>query len=144
MAPSAPKVNSQQGSAANRINDLFKTAEDWRKAAVKYRPKLRLGTLTLPGSSDAAYGDQTKEGRRRLGCPVGLLLSSLRRPCHLLQWSSKFTRKTLGSSVMRVNFGEMMGHADLPGQPFSPFMGMEPGTVGVEVRETQDGGARES
>ena len=68
---------------------------------------LRLGAWTLAGLSDAAYGGQTREGRRRLGKPVGHLPSTLRGQRQVLELSSKVERKTVKSST-----SEMMGHMD--------------------------------
>ena len=45
------------------------------------------------------YGGQRKGGRCRLGYVIGLPPPALNGPCRLLQWSSKFTCKFVGSGL---------------------------------------------
>ena len=57
------------------------------------------GAIIPAGRSDAAYRGQTKEGRCRMRCAIGLASSTLRRPCHIIRRPSEFARKpeTTGS-----------------------------------------------
>ena len=110
-----------QGSDVYRINDLMGTVKAWQTRAILqfasssfplFRPGpdtkgrhrargggLHGGTLTLAGWSDAAYGDLSQNGKRRLGYLIGITSSSLAVPCHVLRWASKFTRKLAKSSL---------------------------------------------
>ena len=55
--------------------------------------------MTSAGWEDVASDNQTKGGGRdRLRNVIGLASSTLRGPRHLLQWTSKFTRKLEKSS----------------------------------------------
>ena len=98
------------------FDNLIGDAKDWEKATtVKYASssspsdlvprsgsvdcqareirvrgeRAHCGTVALAGRSDAARGGQTKECRRRSGYAIGLISSSLREPCYLLQWLSR-------------------------------------------------------
>ena len=113
------KVNDLQGSDIYRINALIKNVKlDQPRAILKYtsssfplfpagergRPRsngerLHNGTLSLVGWSDAAYGDLSQNGKCRLGYLIGVMFSSLSGPCHILQWTSKFTRELVKSSL---------------------------------------------
>ena len=57
------------------------------------------GSLSLAGWSDAAYGDLSQNGKCRLGYFIGITSSSLSGPRHVLQWTSKFTRKLAKGSL---------------------------------------------
>ena len=100
-----------QGSDIYRVDDLAKTEEEWRQATVlryacsshrrapargdfdgRMRARgggMQCGAMSTEGWSDAAYGDQSPEGRRRLvyvigPCPPHLMAhaaSCSRRPC---------------------------------------------------------------
>ena len=75
-------------AATRRINDLAKTEEEWRHAS-----GMHCGSSPSAGWSDAVNWSHARDGRSRLGYVTGLLPSSLRAPCQILQWHSKFTRK---------------------------------------------------
>ena len=88
-------MKSLQGYDMYRMNDLVKTATVWQKAAVwTYPPssqtgtlgecaeagkprlnrvKMRGGTMTMAGWSDAAFGDQSALGICRLRYVIGLM-----------------------------------------------------------------------
>ena len=55
--------------------------------------------MTLVGWSDAAYGDQSTEGKCRLGFVIGLMSSTLKGPFRILQRTYKFSRKMVKSSL---------------------------------------------
>ena len=139
------KVNSAQGSDFYRMNDLIKTARgshqngssqgrdfSAQQAAVfKYQSGLRQGTLTLAGRSDATYGDQTKDGRWRVGCLINVLPSSLRGPCYIHQWLSNLTRITVKSSIggdLHAS-SKMMDQMALLWEFYTPFADIMPGVV---------------
>ena len=84
------------------------------------------GALTLVGWSDAAYGKLSEDGRCRLGYIIGLMSSSLSGPCHILQWTSKFTRKLVKSSLGGevYAFSEMVDHMALIREFYTPFVGL--------------------
>ena len=67
------------------------------------------------GWSDAALGTHGQDGRCRLGYLVGLMSSTLTGPVHILQWTSKFTRKhvksSLGGEICAL--GEMWGPIEM-------------------------------
>ena len=94
--------------------------------------------MTLVGWSDAAYGRLSEEGKCRLGYMIGLMSSSLSGPCHVLQWTSKFTRKLVKSSLGGevYAFSEMADHMALIREFYAPFVGSSPGTVGLEDCES--------
>ena len=124
LANIASRANALQGGDIYRINDLIKTIKLWQpRTVLKYESssnplfpptgdslgrfrargeRLHKGTLTLAGWSDAAYGGLSEEGRCRLGYIIGLMSSSLSLsgPCHVLQWTSKFTRKFVTGSLV--------------------------------------------
>ena len=99
---------------------------------------LHRGSLTLVGWSDAAYGKLSEDGRCRLGYIIGLMSSSLSGPCHVLQWTSKFTRKLVKSSLGGevYAFSEMVDHMALIREFYTPFVGLSPGMVGLEDCES--------
>ena len=91
------------------------------------------GAMSLVGWSDAAYGDLTKNGKCRLGYLIGLMSSALSGPCHVLQWTSKFTRKLVKSSLGGevYAFSEMLDHMTLLRGFYAPFAKVSPGMVGM-------------
>ena len=99
---------------------------------------VRCGTRTLARWSDAAYGDQTKEGSCRLGYVIGLLPPSQRGPCHLLQWpaksTSKLVRSSLGGGVDA--FSEMVGHVALSRDFHGLIVDVSPRMAGFEACES--------
>ena len=99
----------------------------------KYQSELHLGIRTLAGGSRAAYGDQTKGGRRRLGCLIGVPPPPLRSPFRVAQWPSEFTRKTAEGSLggEAYAFGEMMGHMELLREFYATFVDIAPDMVGL-------------
>ena len=142
------RVKSRQGRDIYRIDDLIKTADGWRKAEVlqyAFAPgdaegqmwtrgeRVRRGTAASAGRSAAAYGDQTKEGRRGLGYVSVLASSALRSPCRLLRWTSKFIRKraegSLGGEV--YSFCEMVGHVALLREFYARLANLSRGIVGL-------------
>ena len=94
--------------------------------------------MSLVGWSDAAYGRLSEEGRCRLGYIIGLMSSSLSGPCHVLQWTSKFTRKLVKSSLGGevYAFSEMVDHMSLIREFYAPFVDIPPGMVGLEDCES--------
>ena len=80
--------------------------------------------MTSAGRSDAAYGNQTKEGRRRLGYVISLVLSSIRGPCRLLQLAPKFigelVNRGLGGDAYALS--EMREHVALLREFYAPFV----------------------
>ena len=96
------------------------------------------GTATLAGWSDAAYGDQSTSGKRRLGYVIALISSTLRGQCRIIQWASKFTRKlaegSLGGEVYA--FSEMSDHMSMLREFDKHFLDMSPGKVGFEDCES--------
>ena len=104
-----------------RINELIKTAKLWQTGrTLKYpaghakptvRPPFCLdagwgkprtiheGTRMPAGRSHAAFGPHGLDGRCRLGYIIGLMTSTLIGPVHLPQWTSKFTREQVKSSL---------------------------------------------
>ena len=140
-----------------RINGLVRVAKDWQQAtALKYasppRPretsgrgdrtkqaprnqgvKVHRGSAPLVGRPDAAYSDQSTEGKRRLGYVVGLTSSTPRSPCRILQWTSKFTwefvKSILGGEVYAPS--EMADYMMLLRVFFGTFDGAIPDRVGL-------------
>ena len=94
--------------------------------------------MTMVGWPDATYGDQSTKGECRLGYVIGLMSSSLKGPCRILQWTSKFTRKmektSLGGEVYALS--EMVNHMLLLKEFYGPFEGMDPGVEGLEDCES--------
>ena len=103
--------------------------------------------MTMVGWSDAAYRDQPTEGKYRLGYVIGLMSSTWEGPRHILQWTSKLTRKiaksSSGGEVYALN--EMPDHMLVYKNCYGPFEGMNPGVVGLEdcerLRRKIPGGA---
>ena len=101
------------------------------------RPRVeeaRCSTMTLAGWSDSAFGDQTSEGRCRLGCVIGPVSSTFRGPRHTLQWPSKFAKKLMKSSPWGEVYAscEMIGHVALRRNPLPPCVGASTGMAGKE------------
>ena len=94
--------------------------------------------MTLAGRSDAAYGDQSTGGRCRLGYVTGLMSSTLKGPCRILQWASRFTRKMVESRLGGVVYAlsEMVDHMLLLRDSYEPFEGLNPGAAGLEDCES--------
>ena len=90
--------------------------------------------MTLAGWPDAAYGGQLAGGKRRLGFAIGLVSSTLKGPCHTLQWASKFTRKMVRSSLGRGvhTLSAAAEHMLLLTDFSGPFEGLNPGVAGLE------------
>ena len=64
--------------------------------------------------------------------------SSLTGPCHVLQWTSKFTRKLVKSSLGGevYAFSEMIDHMALLREFYAPFSHISSGLVGTEDCES--------
>ena len=110
-----------QGSDVYRFSDPAQTAKEWQVVTILMyasasRPlkpavgavdgqmktpgeRVHCGTMLLVGWSDAAYGDQSAEGKCRLGCLIGPMSSSLNGSRHVIQWLSEPTRKRVRSSL---------------------------------------------
>ena len=119
LARTASRGNSLQGSDVYGTNDLVESVRVWQQAAIsKYPPSSRMdthargdvdrktrqrgekkqcGTMTPVVWSDATYSDQSANETRRVGYDVGLTSSTLRGPRHALQWTPKYTRKSVKS-----------------------------------------------
>ena len=156
----ASRINSLQGAGVYRINDLAKTVKKWQPAAVsKYfssgkmdqsssarrrnnerhcKEKIHGNTMTLAGRPDAAYGDQSSLGKRRLSYVIGLTSPNPCGPCHLIQLTSKFTRKlaksSLGGEVYA--FSEMVDHMSMPREFYGHFTDLYSGMAGMEDCES--------
>ena len=161
LARIASCVEALQGGGVFRFNDLFKTIQQRRRAVVlKYastsHPRtlsrgdydrrmraqgwpFRRGPAFLVGCSDAASGDQSPDGKYRLGCVVGLMSSALNGPRHGFQWTPKFPRKmgesSLGGGEVYA-FSEMIDSKALLREFYAPFSRMSPGLVGMEDCES--------
>ena len=119
-----------------RTNELVRAAKAWQPATVlnyaspshpwkalgrggkvkgalrKRGERVRGGSMTLAGWSDAAYWDQSAEGGCRLGYVIGLMSSTLKGPRRISPWVSKFSREVAkcspGSGVYALS--EMVDH----------------------------------
>ena len=137
LARLASKINSVRGSDAYCINELAKTGKAQQQAAVLNMPsrlilgrgrvgmstderepgggRIHCGTMSPVRRSDAANGGKSAGGICRLDYGIGLTLSTLNRPCHVLQWASKSTsalvKSDLGGEVYALS--EMVGHMSL-------------------------------
>ena len=71
--------------------------------------------MTLVGWADAAYGAQSSLGECRLGYVIGLTSSNSCGPRHLIQWTPRFARKLVESSLGGevYAFGEMLDHMSM-------------------------------
>ena len=149
-------MNSAQGSDAYRTNDLAKTDNVRRQATVtkhlppshagrpergmedgkmrQRRERIRGGTMTIVGWSDAAHGDQSAMGKRRLGYVFGLMSSTLRGRRRIFQWTSKFTCKLVTSSLGGevYAFSEMAGHMSMIREFRAHFLDLSPGMAALE------------
>ena len=149
----APRVNAQQGSDIYRINELAKTVAEWQQAAVlKYASlpqsgapasgdvegrmrgrgeTIHRGSMSFVGHSDAVHGDQSAAAKCRLGCVRGLTSFTLNGPCHIIQWASKITRKSVETSLggQVYAFSEMGDRVTLPGELYDPCADMSPGMI---------------
>ena len=94
--------------------------------------------MTLAGWSDAAYGDQSADGKCRLGYLIGLMPSSPLAPCHILQWISKFTRNLVKSSIGGDVYapGEMDAHVTLLREIYEHVVELSPDKIYFEDRES--------
>ena len=94
--------------------------------------------MALAGWSDAAYGNTTCMGKCRLGYVIGVMSSNLSGPCHIIQWTSKFTRKLVKSSLGGevYAFSEMLGHMSMLREFYGHFAGSNPGLIGLEDCES--------
>ena len=145
-----------QGSDIYRINDLIKTVEIRQPLTIlkfasssfplfpsgpdskgRHRTRgerLRGGTLSLVGWSDAAYNDFSQNVKCRLGYLIDIMSSPLTGPRRVLHWASKFTsnfvRSSLGGEVYAAS--ETIGHMALLREFYVLFSGVSPGMVGME------------
>ena len=94
--------------------------------------------MTLVGWSDAAYGGQSSLGDCRLGYVIGLTSSNLCGPRHLIQWTSKFTRKLVRSSLGGevYAFSEMLDHTSTIREFYRHCTELYPGIAGMEDCES--------
>ena len=139
-----------------RINDLVTTVKKWQPATVlKYvssgkldqgalaqrhgdvrhrKERINGNAIALAGWSDAAYEDQSSMGKCRLGYVIGLMSPNLRGPCHIIHWTSKFTRKlvvsSLGGQVYALS--EMLDHVSMLREFYGHLADLYPGMVGLE------------
>ena len=88
--------------------------------------------MTLVGWSDAAYRNQSTEGKCRLGYVIGSTSSTLKGLCHISQRATKFTRKMVESSLGGEVYAlSEMGDHMLLLQGFRwAFEGIKPGAAG--------------
>ena len=114
LARSAPRIHSLRRSHVYWINDLVRAVKEWQRGtALNYASSSRLCKSLRGGGkpkdelrkcgekvgwSDAAYGDRPTGGECRMGYVVGSMSWTLTGPCHILQWTSKFTWKLAKSS----------------------------------------------
>ena len=86
--------------------------------------RVHCGSMTSAGWPNAAYGDQSTEGKCRVGYVIGLMSPTLRR-------TSKFAGKTVKSSVGgEVHaLSEMVDRMLLLEERSGPFDGLRPGVV---------------
>ena len=77
-------------------------------------------------------------GMCRLRYVIGLMSPIPRGPRRFFQWAAKLTRKLVNSSLGEevYAFSEIDGHASMLRELYAHFMGLSPGTVGTEFRET--------
>ena len=94
------------------------------------RGKVLCGAMSLAGRSDRVHGDHW----RRPGFAIGFLPSTVHAPCRVLQWSSKFTRKMVKSSLggQVYAFSEMADRAALLRDFFNSSVDLQPRMVGLE------------
>ena len=108
----------QAGMLANSRPSLQNPDRDWGKTT-----PIHENTMMMVGWSDAAFGTHTQEGRCRLGYIIGLMSSALTGPVHILQWTSKFTRKHVKSSLGGEIFAlsEMWDHMEMIMDFYAPL-----------------------
>ena len=143
LARIASRINALTGCDVYRINDLVKTVKTWQQATqLKYSSSLQWedpkGNMSMVGWSDAAYGNTTCMGKCRLGYVIGVMPSNLTGPCHIIQWTSKFTRKLVKSSLGGevYAFSEMLDHMSMLREFYGHFAGSKPGMIGLEDCES--------
>ena len=162
LARIASRINALCGSDVYRINELVWAAKAWQQATVlKFASTSHLwkslgqndrlqgalqtrgeqvhgGWLTTPGWPDAAYGGQSTEGKCQVGYVIGLMSSTLTGPFHILQRTSKFTRKMVKSSMGREIYAlsEMADQVLSLKERYGSFEGMNPGVAGPENCES--------
>ena len=117
LARIASRVNSFQRSDFYQINELVRTVRGWQGAAIlthassshpnEWKEEAVDGEMEARGESvgwsDAAHGGQVAGGKCRLGSVIGIVSTSLTGPRHVLQGTSKFTRK-LDKSSLEVTY----------------------------------------
>ena len=100
LAPlSRPDICAKLARIVSRVNSL-RDSEIYRIRGEKIhcgtragREQIHRGATSLIGRSDAAHGSQSGEEKCQLGHVKGLMSSTLKGPCHTLQWISIFTRQ---------------------------------------------------
>ena len=77
-------------------------------------------------------------GKCRLGYVIGVMPSNLTGPCHIIQWTSKFTTKLVKSSLGGevYAFSEMLDHMSMLREFYGHFAGPKPGMIGLEDCES--------
>ena len=100
--------------------------------------KLQCGAMFLVSWSDAVSGGQSPEGKSRLGYVIGLMSSTLKGPRHILQWTSKLTRKlaTRSPGGEVYSCSEIADHISPLREFYEPFAVMSPGMIGLEDFES--------
>ena len=91
------------------------------------------GAASPAGWSDAAYGDQSPEGRSRLGYVISLITCTLSDPCLIPGWTLTFTRTLVGNSLGAEVYAssEVIDHVALLRENYAPFLNMSPGMIGL-------------
>ena len=162
LAPIASRVNSLRRSDVYRINELVRVAKDWQQETVrkdassshpwrapgrgdgvqrklwKRGERVLCDSMTLAGWRDAAYGGQSAAGEGRVGYVIGLMSSTSKGPCNILQRTPEFTRKIEKSSLGgQVNAGsEMMDRVLSLEEFYGLFGGAIHGAAGLEDCES--------
>ena len=135
---------------------MVRTEEAWQKATnLKYASSSRsneltdgvvVGEMTARGErvhgrtmslvrwSNAAYGDQSAKGKYPLGYIIRRAPSSPAGPRHVLQRTSRFTRKVVTRSLGGAAYAlsEMVGHMSLIRDLYKSFEALSPGMIGSE------------
>ena len=99
---------------------------------------MHCGAAPLAGWPDAASGDKSSEGQRRLGLVIGLMSSALGGHCHLLSWTSMFT-SNLGKSRWigeAHSISAMIDRMALLREVYAPREDRSPGMIGFEACES--------
>ena len=163
----APRINSLRDSDVHRINDLDRAAQErqpatalrhasyshtWKALEItgKVMRDMRddfVGTMSWVGWSErwsvggAVGACRYRREKMHCGAAYGgrpALSSSLAGPCHILQWTSKLTRKLARSSLG----GEVYALCEIDDRMtpirdfFGPLEGLAPGMVGLEDCES--------